>query len=532
MLSRRILQRKKLPPITPRYRIVKRRGTSITYNSRDHKLTENQQAWARSLSVSLSGWHDRRTFYKTHVQPDLQSESQPEPSPVEQGEQEQKQKTWLGTDVHAQQSSSENADDLGAAECTTQHIDEAAAWAEKARLMHSAGSSNHIIRAWDPENKSYIRDYEFEAQIAALKAARRAASSDSDSDDDDTDTDGDQTDSDELDVERFPSPHPLTSSLPTPQSAPVPLIKPSSTPVDWRIKARIGVTRKKLSVTKEWGLATWNQKSNIHERLLVLEDDGVDIEELKRGGKVSSEEVTKMILERAANEVSVMEAIGEDGGKGEKPEGAKEVGEMVRVSLVAHTMLSPPPARPEPKKSVTTSFQAETQPDTTTPAPQPVTPTTQSFSLADLYIPQPSAPLSSHFTTLSNPNPNSNPLSSHSSPAHNDDDDDNNSPSLSTANKPASTLAGPCITALPSPLPLARTVMRERSLAESVRGVESAALAPGTGVSGPWSGYVYVSVSVSASSSFSSSISSSRSASENPGCISGASARKRSSAST
>jgi hypothetical protein len=60
-----------------------------------------------------------------------------------------------------------------------------------------------------------------------------------------------------------------------------------------------GIKKKNLTLDRGWSTVTWTQKSNRFERLKLLKDDGVDITSLK-GGKLSSADITRAVLARAA----------------------------------------------------------------------------------------------------------------------------------------------------------------------------------------------------------------------------------------
>jgi hypothetical protein len=193
----------------------------------------------------------------------------------------------------------------------------AAAWADKANQMHLGGMGSKIMTGWDPVRKTYIRNHGMEKCIARFKEVRGAVFDYQSSDEEESeesendevkDKDGEGEDrepssevptqpasaSDTMDATQ---PQPLTTEAPpTPSPTPPPAPAPV---VDWRVKARLGVEKKKLSIMTEWSVLTWKQKSNINERYIVLEDDGVNIEPL-RERKATSDEVTAMILARAA----------------------------------------------------------------------------------------------------------------------------------------------------------------------------------------------------------------------------------------
>ena len=313
-------------------RVVKTRKTLIKYNRRDWGLTHHQQAWARSLSGSLSGWRGRTWYHRARELAHLAHEEEVEAlKKIEEEEEEDVQAgLYAEADEEKEESGSPFEETPDGSEDDEEYYEEedlseeekAAAWADKARQMHLAGMGNKIMAGWDPVKKTYIRNYEMEECLARLKAARREAfdhhSSDEESEESENDEDEDESEEGE-DIELDPEVHtqsasdtmdvtqsasntmdatqPLTAESP-PSSSPSPPPAPAPV-VDWRVKARIGVEKKKLSVTKGWSVLTWNQKSNVNERYLVLEDDGVNIEPL-RERKASSDEITALILSRVA----------------------------------------------------------------------------------------------------------------------------------------------------------------------------------------------------------------------------------------
>jgi hypothetical protein len=66
---------------------------------------------------------------------------------------------------------------------------------------------------------------------------------------------------------------------------------------DWRIRAEARLKRAEISLDKEWSSKTWSNKTNIPERLFLLEADGFDITSLQRSS-VSSSQVTEVIMSR------------------------------------------------------------------------------------------------------------------------------------------------------------------------------------------------------------------------------------------
>jgi|SRR5690242_2786731 len=267
--ARRILQPRKPSGKT---RVTKRR-THIPYVPRDERLTADQQKWAHSLTVSLSGYAARRTFLAAllHTKP---TEQNPTQAPYS-----------LDPPALAQKAAAAAA----------------AKWARKARLMHEAGSGAKKIVAWDPVTEQYLQAYASEDELteATTKAAakegkqrrsRRYSTIDSEN-------------SAIADVNVPTSPPPLSPPLhrPCPRPrlhSPVPLPPPPPIP-DWRTQARRSIQRKKLALSRAWSAATWTQKSSVHERLLLLEESGFDIRELRERGRrpSSCEEAEDCALE-------------------------------------------------------------------------------------------------------------------------------------------------------------------------------------------------------------------------------------------
>ena len=265
-----------------------------------------------------------------------------------------------------------------------------AAWADKAHQMHIAGIGSKIMRGWDHVRRTYIRDYEREEVQARLVAARQAAfdgydsgeGSGDESENEEGDGDG-EGEGEGMDVDAGGSTEPASTAMgdtqpPSAAIVPPPAPAPAPTPKvpDWRAKARLGVQKKKLSVTKGWSALTWNQKSNINERYLVLEDDGVDVQAL-RDRKATSDEVTGLILARAA-------------GEGEEGKGV-EAAEIASTDLLTLTPINGPGSAfqtalqtADPHASAGAGFAT---PDS--PASEEED-TTQPFSLDEPYQPQPS----------------------------------------------------------------------------------------------------------------------------------------------
>lgn len=278
--------RKKLTPKKPTKKIAMKCRIYHMQNVREETLTENQRAWARSLAVSLSGWRNRQKFYKDHPEAHIQAEAESKAAEAERQAREITQRVAGEEDAEVQAILQAEAKE-----------EKAEAWAHKAWEMHRAGKGvrkeKHQYFGWDPEEEEYPRNLTLEALIAERKARRKAKLKTeygySDNEDSNDDSDSDSNWSPEV---KIPNSAPRSPLRPAPVVERAPI-------VDWRDKARSGVIKKKLSVTKGWSAVTWNQKSNIQERLLVLEDDEYNVQELL-DGKATSEQVTSIILERAA----------------------------------------------------------------------------------------------------------------------------------------------------------------------------------------------------------------------------------------
>jgi hypothetical protein len=67
---------------------------------------------------------------------------------------------------------------------------------------------------------------------------------------------------------------------------------------DWEARAMKGIQKKNLSLNLNWGEKTWINKSNCHERLKLLKDDGVDISPLQRqdGKQPDSVAITRAVI--------------------------------------------------------------------------------------------------------------------------------------------------------------------------------------------------------------------------------------------
>lgn len=402
--------RKKLFPRKPKYVSIKECKTKVVYNPRDYGLTKRQQSWAYSLSASLSGYSSRQKFFKDHLEARVQVAANIEASArPEKAE-------W-----QVQQSRAQSGEGKAEVQALSRQsfAQKAASWARKARLMHEAGSGNKETKAWDTEQQVYSRDYVLEAEIAAYKAAKNADFSDSDRSTDSSDSDGaeDGEDSRESDTSDSEVEIADTPSGTRPQMTSV--VRPSPAPIaDWRVKARNGIVKKKLSITKRWSAVTWNQKSNVQERLLLLEDDGLDIQGLQ-DRKVTSEEVTKIILERVATTRGPSVPAGSPArvarittprvevAQDQLPEWldpslprTNPLPEQTANSVRQSTASPKSHSEPHPKPQPTPPLLAVTSYETKTLQQDPVvTDTTQPFSHSKPYIPQPSARLKRKHST-------------------------------------------------------------------------------------------------------------------------------------
>jgi hypothetical protein len=89
----------------------------------------------------------------------------------------------------------------------------------------------------------------------------------------------------------------LSSKSPLgPQSVPFLQKHPACGP-DWRIRAEARLRRARISLDKEWSSKTWSNKTNVPERLFLLEADGFDITPLQRSS-ISSAQVTEAVMSR------------------------------------------------------------------------------------------------------------------------------------------------------------------------------------------------------------------------------------------
>ncbi|KAF2627182.1 hypothetical protein BU25DRAFT_458977 [Macroventuria anomochaeta] len=281
MTGKQISLRKKLWPKSPS-KINKKRKTFVPYNSRDHKLTGHQESWARSLTMSLSGWRTRQKFLKSQLEAHLKTEAE--------------------RDVL-------NAQD------TARYV---ALQIQKGEL-----------------------DAKLQAEAAQEYAQKAAVWAD------------------------VPSP---------PKAQPAPIVQPAPV-VDWRVKAHNGIIKKKLLITKRWSAVTWNQKSNVQERLLLLEDDGFDIKGLQ-DRKATSEEITAIILERAAAQQQpsiTNDTLMQQPEESEKQQEGSQDSSLVWLDPVLKQSTSSPAvsASPSPKHAPSLRSQPTTD-DPAAPLRQPV----------------------------------------------------------------------------------------------------------------------------------------------------------------
>jgi hypothetical protein len=255
MVSQNTHSRRKLSPTGPS-KTLRKSKTTIKYNRRDCELTVHQQSWARSLAASLSGWRARQSFLQAQHEARLKAEAERE------------------AEEAARQAAIRAKEDARRAE-------EAKEQAEAAELF-AREAERHQQRA-------------LEIYQANVESPRGSSSSITESDGSEIDS----IDSDHGDVETATSEiQPTQLDQPTPNTSP-PLADQPIVKSDWRTKARIGIKKKKLTIDKGWSVVTWNQKSNIQERLVLLEDDGFNIKDLQ-DRKAGSEEITGIIIERAA----------------------------------------------------------------------------------------------------------------------------------------------------------------------------------------------------------------------------------------
>ncbi|KAJ4340763.1 hypothetical protein N0V95_007405 [Ascochyta clinopodiicola] len=259
MAGRQTPSRNILSPKKPS-KILKKRKTVVEYNRRDCELTAHQQSWARSLAVSLSGWRARQAFLKAQHEAFVEAEAAraAEEATLQATLQAREDRRRAQLEILQATSGSRSARDAVAYRKGTSHI-------------HEANIGN--MTEEELADEEYMHDYVTW------------------NDQDDEDDDGVETDTESAEILS-----PVTASPAQTHSTPV---APPARSVDWRVRARNGITKKKLTISKGWSAFTWNQKANVHERLLLLENDGYDIANIK-DRKASSEEITAIILERVA----------------------------------------------------------------------------------------------------------------------------------------------------------------------------------------------------------------------------------------
>ncbi|KAF1350584.1 hypothetical protein EJ07DRAFT_159513 [Lizonia empirigonia] len=360
--------RKILSPLRPT-KIVKKGTTTVPFNRRDAGLTKDQQLWARSLTSSLSGWRTRRLLLKSQLEAHVKIEAE-----------RKAQETARKAAVKAEE------DELRAklqAEAALRFARKAAAWEKKAFEMNQAGTESDTEKELDDEQYMYNHDTQSFSPGSFIDPEDEQVINDTDRN---AQNDG---------ALNLPTP-------PTMQPAPS---TPNVAVVDWRIKARSGITKKRLTIGKGWSALTWNQKSNVLERLLLLEDDGYDINELQNR-KASSEEITAIILERAAAQQrpgnvspTPMQHCGDSvallmGGQASSPAALPLTHEQSSPSPAASQNNPPftqdiPPEKSLPAPSGQHGALQEVQPAMTPMIEEDVQP----FCLDKLYQPQVSAPL-------------------------------------------------------------------------------------------------------------------------------------------
>lgn len=236
--------RKKLSPKKPS-RVVKQSSSSIPFIRRDYGLTTHQKSWVDSLTASLSGWRSRQAFLKAQIEAHLKFEREREALEAAQQAALQAEEDEWRAGLQA--------------EAAVEPDRKAAGCEERASESHQAGTKN-------------IDKNELNEEVE---------------------------DEDERNDESTGGECIVSSNIQSPPTTqPASIVPPAAKP-DWRIKAQNGITKKKLTIDKGWSAFTWNQKSNVRERLLLLEVDGYDITDL-RERKASSEEITAIILARAA----------------------------------------------------------------------------------------------------------------------------------------------------------------------------------------------------------------------------------------
>ncbi|KZM25507.1 hypothetical protein ST47_g3362 [Ascochyta rabiei] len=265
MAGQQMPRRKMLSQRKPT-KVLKKHKTIVKYDRRDCELTAHQQSWARSLAVSLSGWRKRQAFLKAQLEAHVNAESA-----------RVAEEATLQATLQAQEDERRAQSVILTAEADARFARDAAAYRRRAIEIYQSNIEDETEEERDDEE--YMHDYITKLCKYGSSTKRRKVQDIEDDDRDESDTEN-------------PDVMSSAKTYPTP-------IFPSATNVDWRVKAQNGIAKKKLTIDKGWSAVTWNQKSNVHERLLLLESDGFGISQLQ-DRKASSEEITAIILERAA----------------------------------------------------------------------------------------------------------------------------------------------------------------------------------------------------------------------------------------
>ena len=271
-------------------KVTKKRESFISYNFRDHSLTEHQRSWARALSVSLSGWCHRQKFLQAQIEAQQEAEAKREAEEAAKRAEEQAQEVILESNAQLEaagflteaSSSSESGSD------SDSDFD-----SESPLKSNSHGDEREVIPSGEGltfgDFYELVTISEWKLQRKREQRLRNAFNGNdtaTNTDDSDVETNDDKAQA-------------LAQQAQTPPNAlALPVVQPAPY-VDWRTRAHAGILKKKLSITKGWSAMTWNQKSNVQERLLLLEGDNYPIAELQER-KATSEEITSIILERAA----------------------------------------------------------------------------------------------------------------------------------------------------------------------------------------------------------------------------------------
>lgn len=269
MSSLRTNSRKKLLPKSPS-KVLKKCKTFVTYSRRDYGLTNDQQLWARSLALSLSGWRDRQTFLKAQLEGHIKDKDYREAREVSQKAALKVQKDKRQTELAKQQAKVLKKHTKQTAGAYQDNVDSTT----ENELYDEENGCDYVSELEDVATSAEEERPNFEDMYGLAFESKSVVSSGAE--------------------------HPRNPSITTFQPTANLRLQsnvPAGAVVDWRVKAHNGITKKKLSMGKRWSAVTWNQKSNVHERLLLLEYDGFDISELQNH-KIGSEEITAIILER------------------------------------------------------------------------------------------------------------------------------------------------------------------------------------------------------------------------------------------